>query len=171
MNVFAAGFVVLMLGTAATAVAAAAADQVTVQREGQSLRKAKLATSAKVADLNKGQTIDVLKREKGWLFADAGDGRQGWAHDSWLKPSGGMAKALRETEVAVSGSSEAQRANDAAAGKGAGALARQIAVRKNYSPATVAQLDRLMALRATIADSGEWEAFAKAGKVGPADAR
>lgn len=166
MHVTALSLLLVLLNGAA----AGLADQVTVQRDGQALRKAKLASSAKVVDLAKGQTINVVKREKDWVFADA-NGKQGWAHDSWLKAPGGLAKALRQTEVAVTGSAEAQQANDAAAGKGAGALARQIAVRKNYSPSTVAQLDRLMSLRARIVDSGEWEAFAKSGRVGPVDVR
>lgn len=144
----------------------ASAEQVKVGKDAV-LRKSKTTVSAVVAQLKKGETLDVVKREDKWLFGQA-QGKQGWAHESWIKDGGSFASALKSADVAVTGNAQAAAAGEGAAAKGLGPTARQFAASKGYSGA---ELDKLVALRTKIIDSGEWEQFAREGKVGPAEVR
>jgi hypothetical protein len=150
----------------------AAAEQITVKRDGAVLRKEKGTVYPVVAKLQKGQTLDVLQRaDKGWLMAES-EGKRGWAHDDWLKePATGLGKLTRGAEVLATGDAQAAAARDAAANRGVTEVTRQIALKKNYSQATIDQLDSLMKMRDDVINSGGWETFAREGKVGPPAAR
>jgi hypothetical protein len=152
--------------TIAIAGSLALADQVKVEKDAV-LRKSKTTVSAVVAPLKKGEMLEVTRREDKWLFGQA-QGKQGWAHESWIKDGGSFAGVLKSADVAVTGDARAAAAGEGAAAKGLGPTARQFAASKGYSGA---ELDRLVSLRTRIIDSGEWEQFAREGKVGPAEMR
>lgn len=153
--------VLLLTGSIATA-----AD-IKAERDAV-LRKGKSTISPVVAPVQKGQVLPIVSRDGKWIQSDS-QGQRGWAHESWLKEEGGnFLASLSGAGVAVSGGAQASAATDAAAAKGLGPTARRFAATKGLRSV---QLEKLMKLRADVIDSGEFERFAREGKVGPVDMR
>lgn len=139
-----------------------AADTVTAKKAA-TLRQDRNLISPKVADIAKGQTLPVIKKDGKWFFADS-NGKQGWVAESWIGvEGGGMSKGLGEAGSALSGSAQAGPAGDTAAVKGVEPLTADIAKAsgQDYRP-----IQRLIDIRDAVIDSGEVAAFGKEGNVG-----
>jgi hypothetical protein len=138
---------------------AAVAEEATIRYNDAKLR-AKPTPFDTVATLKKGDKVQVLAHEAGWVKIQAG-GKQGWIAAISLADAKGksLLEGLGEAAAAAPGSSSASAAG---AGKGAGE-SEQFAQSKNLSRSG---LDRMIALRKTV-DGSEYESFVTQGKVGP----
>jgi hypothetical protein len=138
---------------------AAVAEEGTIRYNDAKLR-AKPSPFDTVATLNKGDKVQVLGHEGGWVKVQAG-GKQGWIAANSLADAKGksLLEGLGEAAAAAPGSSSASAAG---AGKGAGE-SEQFAQSKNLSRSG---LNRMIALRETVGPS-EYETFVTQGNVGP----
>jgi len=138
---------------------AAVAEEATIRYDDAKLR-AKQGPFDTIAMLKRGEKVQVLAHEGGWVKVQAG-GKQGWlAAASLVDAKGkGLLEGLGEAAAAAPGSSSASAAG---AGKGAGE-SEQFAQSKNLSRSG---LDRMLAVRKTV-DGSEYESFVNQGKVGP----
>ncbi|HRK30938.1 MAG TPA: hypothetical protein PLD59_07645 [Tepidisphaeraceae bacterium] len=150
----------VVIGLAATI---AQAEDITAGSDAV-LRAGRSSATKVVASVKKGEKIPVLERvtERNvkWVRSASG-GREGWTTENSLKKAGGT--DLSKVASAATGDAQANAATDAAAAKGVEPLTLA------YSGANgldTSGLDRLMALRARIIDSGEFEQFSKQGNVG-----
>lgn len=128
------------------------------------LRKERISMSPEVAKVDRGQALPVLERvnerSQKWIRSQS-QGKEGWVTEADLKAPSGF--DLSKMSSTVSGSAQANAAGEAAAAKGVEPITLAYAGGKNYD---TSGLDRLMNLRATIINSGEFEKFAKEGNVG-----
>lgn len=147
----------------AAATTAASAEDIKAGKDAV-LRRDKSSMSPVEATVKKGASIPVLERSAErnvkWIRSEV-DGKQGWVTESDLKSSGGF--DLGKMSAAISGDAQADAAGEAAAAKGVEPLTLNYSKSQGYDSSG---LDRLMALRAKIVDSGEFEQFAKEGNVG-----
>lgn len=138
----------------------ASAETVYVKLPVANVLAGKGAGTDRIAQLKKGDKLEVLGKEGSWLKVKV-EGKEGYVHQNSVSSSstgndsGGLSKLL-------GGGSAASAESSAEAGRGLGeslAFARS----KGMSPAG---LDRMLALRKTVTGS-EWTAFTAEGHVGP----
>ena len=150
-----------VIGVAISVSTAAHAEDVFVKLPEANILAGKGAGSDRIAQVKKGEKLQVLAHEGSWLKVKLGD-REGYVHENSVSTSaqgdggGGLSKLLG-TASGASGASSAE------AGRGLGeALA--YARSTGMSPAG---LDRMLALRKTVTGA-DWERFTVEGNVGPA---
>ena len=153
--------VAAVVGVAISVSTAAHAEDVYVKLAQANILAGKGAGSDRIAQVKKGEKLQVLGHEGSWLKVKLGD-QEGYVHQNSVSTSGqggdggGLSKLLG-TASGASGASSAE------AGKGLGeALA--YARSTGMSPAG---LDRMLALRKTVGGA-DWERFTSEGNVGPA---
>jgi len=142
----------LAVAVAAVMGVSAAAETRDVKLPNTSLLAKKSAMSAKLAQLKRGDSLDVLGTEGSWLKVRYG-GQEGYVHENNVGKPGEQIRA---------GSGKAGSASAAEAGRGVGESAE-------WAKATgksTAGLDRMVKLREQIGE-GELEKFAAEGNVGP----
>ena len=151
-----------VIGVAISFSTAAHAEDVFVKLPQANILAGKGAGSDRVAQVKKGEKLQVLAHEGSWLKVKVGN-QEGYVHQNSVSTSdqggdggGGLSKLLG-TASGASGASSAE------AGRGLGeALA--YARSTDMSPAG---LDRMLALRKTVSGA-DWERFTSEGNVGPA---
>jgi uncharacterized protein YgiM (DUF1202 family) len=141
------------------ALAALAAQQLSVQVRETRLRDKPSYLGAAASAVTYGDRVEVLEERGPWRRVRTGDGRTGWLHES----------ALTERKLALSsGDRDAQAAADqselALAGKGFGPEVED-AYRKKHAGVDFAWVDTMATWRVTPEQSA---AFLAAGRVGGA---
>lgn len=139
--------------------AAASAEDVYVKLPVANILAGKSAGTEHIAQVKKGEKLQVIAKEGSWLKVKAGD-KEGYVHQNSVSSSasgdsGGLSKLLN-------GGSGSSGASSAEAGKG---LGESLAYARSKGMST-AGLDRMIELRKTIRGS-DWTEFTKEGHVGP----
>ena len=138
----------------------AAAQDVYVKLPVANILAGKGAGTDRVAQVKKGEKLQVIGKEGSWLKVKAGD-NEGYVHENSVSSSAGGGDTSGLSKI-LGGASGSSAASSGEAGKGLGeALA--YARSKGMSPAG---LDRMLELRKTVRGS-DWTKFTAEGNVGP----
>ena len=141
-------------------VAWAAADEVVVKVKAASVMSGKSGLSGTVATVSENDRLTVLSREGTWLRVKTPGGQEGYVKEVALTKvalsAGGRPVGRADTSGAAAGN----------AGKGLEKDAQDFATQQHISDRTVDDVNRMIALRKSLASSGEFERFQRDGRVG-----